>query len=173
MANLRSELARLMAEARRQPRRATLDEAAAKLGGNPGIAELLSGTSDKRSPAYKAALRSVQRYRAMPGRQQRNISDSRLNSILAALGGAATVESMAAYLNRHYPLITIDAEWFVSEDRRNGYYRTVRGLAIEWTPVVPLWVAKRFEEAEFMFEESIGSLNGFGAVPQWGDIEIT
>jgi hypothetical protein len=49
----------------------SLDTIADELGGNPGMAMEIAGTSDKRSREYRNALRRVQRWRRTTGERRR------------------------------------------------------------------------------------------------------
>jgi hypothetical protein len=54
---------------------ATIDRAIAEFGGGTrgrsSLAQAMAGTSDKKSKAYKSAMRNIQRYTAAEGRQRR------------------------------------------------------------------------------------------------------
>jgi hypothetical protein len=85
---LNDELATFLATPQSREVTGTIDELAHLFGTtprqqNPRMAAVIAGTGDKSTAEYKAAIRSVQRYRAGEGRQRRSPTLLRLRVIQA------------------------------------------------------------------------------------------
>lgn len=100
---------------------------------NPRIAAVLAGTTDTRAKEYKAAIRSLQRYRAPAGKQRRTPGKATLGKLVAV----ARIGKALAY--RKGARATILGTVQVSDDARRRTLGPVRLSGDALKPALDRW----------------------------------